>query len=165
MAGRLLCFPKIIKAIAEKKLVLFMDEAVFSSKQVRPTVWYSAQKEPVLLQKKTIGFKAIAVAAAIDCEGRVVAHRVVDGAIDNLEFQRFLIEVSLRFSHRRKVLMLVDNLPVHKMLVVKERAKSLNIELVFNGTYSSTFNPIERLWAWSKQRFSKRCVEGAPYHH
>ena len=44
-------------------------------------------------------------------------------------------------------------------------AKTLGIELVFNGTYSSEYNPIERLWAWAKKRFVRACVEDAPYHN
>jgi len=49
--------------------------------------------------------------------------------------------------------MLVDNLGVHRTEKVKAKAKECRIEMVFNGSYSSTFNPIERLWAWSKARF------------
>ena len=36
--------------------------------------------------------------------------------------------------------------------------------LLFNGIYSSTFNPIERLWAWTKHSFSKRCIGDVPFH-
>jgi len=60
--------------------------------------------------------------------------------------------------------MLVDNLGVHRTERVRARAKECRIEMVFNGSYSSTFNPIERLWAWSKARFQKRCIDNAPYH-
>ena len=60
--------------------------------------------------------------------------------------------------------MLVDNLSVHYTDVVTSEAKRRKIELIYNGTYSSEFNPIERLWAWSKQRFTKRCIDGGPYH-
>ena len=43
-------------------------------------------------------------------------------------------------------------------------AKKYQITLLFNGIYSSTFNPIERLWAWTKQRFTKRCIGDVPFH-
>ena len=49
--------------------------------------------------------------------------------------------------------MLVDNLGVHRTERVKAKAKECRVEMVFNVSYSSTFNPIERLWAWSKARF------------
>ena len=60
--------------------------------------------------------------------------------------------------------MLLDNLPVHKMISVRDFAAKMKIELIFNGTYSSTFNPIERLWAWSKRYFADHCIGDAPYH-
>ena len=53
-----------------------MDEAVFTSGQIRPKIWFVPQNKPVFVQKKKIGFKAIAVAAAIDCRGEVIAWHI-----------------------------------------------------------------------------------------
>ena len=141
-----------------------MDEAVFTSNQVSPKVWFPPQTKSVLLKKQKLAFKAIAVAGAIDNEGRLIAKWIVDGAIDGDEFKRFLDQLHLHTRGTRCKL-LVDNLSVHRKLCVRRHAERLHIELLYNATYSSTFNPIERLWAWSKQRFSKRCVGGAPYHN
>ena len=80
--GRLLAFPRIIKAVDTKEELLFMDEAVFSTNQVSPKIWFTPQHEPVLIKRKKLGFKAIAVAAAINMDGEVVAVHVVDKAID-----------------------------------------------------------------------------------
>ena len=59
-----------------------MDEAVFTSGQVNPKIWYGKSKDPVIMEKKKVAFKAIAVAAAIDMNGRVVAQYMKEGAID-----------------------------------------------------------------------------------
>ena len=61
----------------------------------------------------------------------------------------FLKQVARKMNYR-KTYMLVDNLPVHRTDNVKAQAKRSKVELIFNGTYSSEFNPIERLWAWAK---------------
>lgn len=66
---------------------------------------------------------------------------------------------------RKKAVLLLDNLGVHRTKASTKLAKTLGIELVFNGTYSSEYNPIERLWAWAKKRFVRACVEDAPYHN
>lgn len=66
---------------------------------------------------------------------------------------------------RKKAVLLVDNLSVHRTKAVRELATKLGIELVYNGTYSSSYMPIERLWAWAKQRFSRYCAKDAPYHN
>ena len=141
-----------------------MDEAVFTSNQVSPKVWYPPQTASVLIKKQKIGFKAVAVAAAIDVQGRVVAKHIVDGAIDGDSFMVFLDQMHLHTRGARCKL-LVDNLSVHRKPCVKRHAEKLHIELLYNATYSSTYNPIERIWAWSKQRFTKICVAGAPYHN
>ena len=65
-------FQTLTQAIDSKARVLFMDEAVFTSAQVSPKVWYNKQKTPVMIPRKKLSFKAIAVAAAIDMEGAVV---------------------------------------------------------------------------------------------
>ena len=67
-----------------------MDEAVFSSKQINRKIWYIPSKDPVLIKKRKIGFKAIAVASAMDINGRVVYSHIVDGAIEGTEFMKFL---------------------------------------------------------------------------
>ena len=41
---------------------------------------------------------------------------------------------------------------------IKAEARRRNQELVFNACYSSEFNPVERLWALAKHRFSRDIV-------
>ena len=65
---------------------------------------------------------------------------------------------------RKKAVLLLDNLGVHRTNAVKNLAAKFDIELVFNGTYSSNFMPIERLWAWAKHQFTRQCAKDAPYH-
>ena len=50
-----------------------MDETIFSYGQVKPKVWFTPQSSPVVLPKKKVGFKAIAVAGAVDMHGELVA--------------------------------------------------------------------------------------------
>ena len=64
-----------------------MDETVFSCGQVKPKIWYVPQSGPVFFDKKQVGFKAIAVAAAIDRTGKVVAHLLREKSIDGDAFQ------------------------------------------------------------------------------
>ena len=64
----------------------------------------------------------------------------------------FLKQVARKCKYRKSY-MLVDNLRVHRTDRVVAQAKRSKVELIFNGTYSSEYNPIERLWAWAKQRF------------
>ena len=105
------------------------------------------------MKKKKIGFGAIAVVAAIDMTGRVVAKHIVDRSITGESFIIFLEEVA-KFTQKSRALMVVDNLALHRMTIVRNKASQLNIDLCYNGIYSSAdFMPIERIFSWTKARF------------
>ena len=145
-------FTRCLSAVDGFERVLFMDEAVFSSAQVTNKVWFGRQRERVVVQKKKAGFKAIAVAAAIDMDGKIAGLHICDHSIDRFSYVKFLEDVH-KNNDNKDCIMLVDNLAVHRTKLVRDYAASHGIELLFNGTYSSNYNPIERLWAWSKHRF------------
>ena len=86
--------------------------------------------------------------------GKVVAYYSQEKSIDSDAFVEFLKVVGKKMN-RRKTYILVDNLRVHRTADVMAQAKKSRIYLIFNGTYSSEYNPIERLWAWAKHRFQK----------
>ena len=54
----------------------------------------------------------------------------------------------------RKILMILDNGPTHRTKMVAERAKELDIVLLFLPPYSPQFNPIEQIWKTIKARVS-----------
>ena len=156
-------FTRLLEAVERREHVFYMDESVFTVGQVKPKIWFLPQSGPVFLPKKKIGFKAIAVAAAIDSDGHVVAHLMRERSIDTSVFLDFLHRLKDHIGRRRAVLLL-DNLGVHRTKAVQKLAPKLGIELLFNGTYSSNYMPIERLWGWAKHHFTRACAQDAPYH-
>ncbi len=56
-----------------------------------------------------------------------------------------------------------DNLKAHHSKEVKLAAERNNQKLLFNGSYSSQFNPIESLWAYSKRYFRKQMMSVVDY--
>ena len=157
-------FTRLLEAVERREHVFYMDESVFTVGQIRPKIWFLPQSGPVFLPKKKVGFKAIAVAAAIDNDGHVVAHLTRERSIDSSAFMEFLHRLKDHIGRRRAILLL-DNLIVHRTKPVQKLAAKLGIELVYNGTYSSNFMPIERLWAWAKHQFTRACAQDAPYHN
>ena len=75
-------FKRFLEAYERREHVFYMDECVFSCGQVKPKIWYHARSGPVVCAKKKVGFRAIAVAAAIDSTGKVVAHHIRERSID-----------------------------------------------------------------------------------
>lgn len=54
----------------------------------------------------------------------------------------------------RKVVMVLDNGPIHRATDTLATAKLLDIDLVFLPPYSPQFNPIESIWKTIKTRIS-----------
>ena len=52
---------------------------------------------------------------------------------------------------------------MHHTHIVKDNAFKNNQVLIFNASYSSHLNPIERLWAVAKRQFIKDCVTDADF--
>ena len=71
----------------------------------------------------------------------------------------------LRFAidPQERIFLFLDNLRLHQTYYVMTEAAKLNIEIVFNGTYSSEYMPVEILWGYAKRLFSNACVQGASY--
>jgi transposase len=64
------------------------------------------------------------------------------------------------YKHTRgaPIVLVLDNLSVHRTRKVVDFSKRCKIEIVYNASYSSEFNPIERLWAFAKRNFRRRMI-------
>ena len=80
--------------------------------------------------------------------------QLVPKALDQHDFIVFLTELRESVKHPKRLYILVDNLGIHKTKLVRECCVHQNIELIFNGAYSSPFNPIERYWGFAKRIFA-----------
>ena len=114
------------------------------------------------VDKAKIGFKCIAVVAAINIQGRVVTLLQRDLSIKTSDFVDFLRALRTRMK-RQKTYIILDNLQVHHTHLVRNNAEENNQVLIFNASYSSHLNPIERLWAVAKRQFIKDCVTDADF--
>ena len=114
------------------------------------------------INKAKIGFKCVAVVGAIDVQGRVVALLQRDLSIKKTDFVDFLRSLRTRMK-RQKTYIFLDNQQVHHTHIVRDNAFKNNQVLIFNASYSSHLNPIERLWAVAKRQFIKDCVTDADF--
>lgn len=152
----------MIRLIEQRANIVFVDEACFTSNQIRARYWAKAGDASLKIDKAKIGFKCIAVVAAIDVQGRVVALLQRDLSIKTSDFVDFLRALRTRMK-KQKTYIFLDNLQVHHTHLVKDNAVKNNQVLIFNASYSSHLNPIERLWAVAKRQFTKDCVTDADF--
>lgn len=87
---KLKVFPQVIDLLARRQNLVFVDEAVFTSKLMSNRVWrYKSCSENFLVKNRS-AFKAIAVVAGIDSKGRVVAFDSAETSINRPEFKNLL---------------------------------------------------------------------------
>jgi transposase len=116
----------------------------------------------LVVDKQKLGFRAIAVVAAIDLSGKVVALLTREKSICTDSFLEFL-ELLRKKMRGAKTFVFLDNLKIHHTHIIARKAESCSQVLVFNAPYSSHLNPIERLWALAKRQFIKDCVTDADF--
>ena len=128
--------PLIIKLIEQQSPnLVFIDEAVFSSKSMVQRYWAKAGPQ-LSITKKQLSFTAVAVVAAINIKGQVVALHSAESSICTEDFIVFLNQMRRR-RNSRKTYVLLDNLSFHHSKVVLERARKNKQEFIFNAAYSS----------------------------
>jgi putative transposase len=74
------------------------------------------------------------------------------------DFCQFLVEIR-KNNPLNRICLILDNFATHKAKSVKEKAKELNIELIYLPPYSPDLNPIEYLWKSIKRIISVSEIE------
>ena len=115
------------------------------------------------IPKANLGFKAVAVVAAVDLNGEVLGVTLNPKSIRAESFKAFLKKVGI-FRRRRKTYLFLDNLRLHHNKDIACYARSRGIHLIFNASYSPVYNGgVEGLWAYAKRVFSRHYITEANF--
>ena len=69
--------------------------------------------------------------------------------------EAFLEEVKIQYCEAKTICIILDNAKYQRSYAVQEKAKFLNIDLVYLPPYSPNLNLIERLWCYFKKKVTK----------
>lgn len=83
--------------------------------------------------------------AGITSQGPI-APMLLDGPMDALAFDAYL-EHMLIPALPENAIVVMDNLPAHKVQGVKEKLEKAGVQLLYLPPYSPDFNPIELMWS------------------
>jgi transposase len=146
--------PRLEEAQAGKRVVLFMDAAHFVLAPFLGFLWSVAR---ILIQAPSgrQRFNVLGALNAITHELVTVTNDVYITAVSVCE----LLEKIAKLYAGRPISIFLDNARYQKCALVKEKAKSLNIELCFLPSYSPNLNLIERVWKFVK----KKCLYSKYY--
>ena len=128
-----------------------MDEAVFTSNQVRATAWSLPGVNNSTIPKAKLSFKAVAVVAAVDTNGEVIGVTLNPKSIRAESFREFLDKCAQHVK-KRKTYMFLDNLHLHHNKEIIAYAKQRKLHFLWNAPYSPVYNGgVEGLWAYAKR--------------
>jgi transposase len=84
----------------------------------------------------------------------ITAPMTINGAVDGVVFKLYVAEVLCPTLSRGDIVVL-DNLPAHKVAGVKELIEAKGAKLIYLPPYSPDLNPIEKCWSKIKTHLRK----------
>lgn len=146
------CHPK--KGLKIKARMGFSDESAFSDKPMMRRTWALKGKTPIL--KVPGGWVTRSVISIITCSPSGQRPRlyfeVMKGTVNADRFVSFLKE--MRGHIRGKLILVIDNLRVHKSKIVMAYLKRQKgwLMVEFLPPYAPELNPVEYLWSSRKRK-------------
>lgn len=133
----------------------FSDESAFSDKPMVRKTWAPKGKTPIL--KVPGGWITRSVISLITCSPKGVRPRLyfetLRGSVNALIFIGFLKSVK-RHMGGRKLILVIDNLRVHKARTVNEYLKKQGswLTVEYLPPYAPELNPTEYVWSSRKRK-------------
>ena len=100
------------------------------------------------MRANTFGFYALNGQSVVDCKNRSRKEEVCE-----------FLELIREHNPEKEIIIQLDNFSSHWANKTRERAKKLNITLVFQPPYSPDLNPIEYIWKSIKREISPHFFE------
>ena len=105
-------------------------------------------------------WKTVTILAGITIQG-VLAAASIDSATDGDVFSMFIREV-LAPALKPEMVVVMDNLPAHKVAAIARILEKAGCRLVYLPPYSPDYSPIENIWSKVKQVLRKREAREIP---
>lgn len=139
---------------------MFLDETGTSTKMAR-TRGRSKKGERLIASVPHGHWKTTTFLAGLRCD-RITAPLVLDGPMNGLTFKAY-IEQFLVPTLSPGDIVIMDNLPAHKVMGVREAIEAVGAELRYLPPYSPDLNPIEMMFSKLKallRKAAERTIEG-----
>lgn len=150
---------RVQKRLDARRLV-FLDETSANTKMTR-TCGRCPRGQRLHAAAPFGTWKTVTYTAALRCDG-LTAPFILDGPMDGEAFLAYLDQVLVP-SLKRGDIVVMDNLPVHKVEGVREAIEAAGASLELLPKYSPDFNPIEMPFSKLKAKLRKlaqRSIEG-----
>ena len=144
---------KIVETKDENTIILYEDEAIFTSEPTATSVWTKVGEQPIV-QTSGETRKRIVIFGAVNPETGDIYEQFSPVA-NTANFQPYLLMVS-RETLPKKVLLLVDNASYHHFKGIEEwmTENVPNITMMYFPSYCSDLNSAELLWKDTRHNVS-----------
>ena len=136
---------------------MFLDETAAATNMARRYGW-APRGERCRLAAPQGHYKTTTITAALRTSG-LCATALLDGPTNGTRFRSYVTDTLIPVLHPGDIVVM-DNLPAHKVAGVREAIEAVGARLLYLRSYSPDLNPIEQAFAKLKARLAQR---GSPH--
>ena len=147
------CKAEVEHHLEEGFRIVYVDE-ICTTKSTIPTHEWSAKNRPVRLDYRQFARECIATIAAVSLENGVDLVMNMGQSVNTKKFCQFLVALRRKYKGD-KMAIFMDQLAVHRSLVVQRKMEELGMRCIFNAAYSPDYNPIEGVFSVAKRKIKQ----------
>ena len=147
------CRNEVSAALKAGTPIVYIDEVIFS-KQTYTKQDYGARHKIIEVDEAKVYCSYVAACAAVSTDGGLDLLCTYDSALNADNFAQFLKDLHAVRGKKRFAAFL-DNASFHRAHVVKDMAKELGVQIIWNVPYSPEYNPIEGAFSIVKNHFKR----------
>jgi transposase len=136
---------------------VFLDETAAATNMARRYGW-APRGERCRLAAPQGHYKTTTITAALRTSG-LCATALLDGPTNGTRFRSYVTDTLIPVLHPGDIVVM-DNLPAHKVAGVREAIEAVGARLLYLPSYSPDLNPIEQAFAKLKAKLAQR---GSPH--
>ena len=134
----------------DEVILLFQDEFTYYRRaDIRQSWQRGGQQQQRRHQRPGTNTKARITAVLNALTGQVLYRQ--RHKIGQKELREFYAQIRAAYPYLKRIYLVQDNWPIHKLPAVLQAATDNQLTLLFLPTYASWLNPIEKLWRWLRQ--------------
>lgn len=134
----------------EEVVIVFLDEFSYYRQPTLACAYHATgTTQPYACQVARSNTRTRLIAVLNGWSGQVTY--LQRSKIGGLALQNFYTLVRATYPQAKRIYVVQDNWPVHKLPEVLQALQANDLTPLFLPTYASWLNPIEKLWRWLKQ--------------
>lgn len=151
---------KLIEEAKQDKFHLFFHDPCH---QLHNTIvgkcWQEKGDKGTIVLNSNTGRRRVTIIGTINAITYKLSNEITTGTCDKELTVKSLINLRQEYDDGKKIKIILDNARYNRAYLVQDKAKELNIDLIYNVPYCPNLNLIERVWKFLKKIFKNQYIE------